>query len=398
MRVLTISTLYPNRSQPVHALFVEQRIVAMSQRFPVAVVCPIPWFPLAGRLARYRHRRRIPRREVRQGVNVSYPRFLSVPRFLKPLDGVFVLLTCLVEALRMRRGGFAFDRIDAHLAFPDGWAGVLLGRVFRVPVSITLRGHDINDLPRFPVRRRQVQWALARADVVFAVADALRRGAVALGAPPSRAITVGNGVDPQRFGPLERGEARRRLGLPDTERIVLSVGHLVERKGFHHLIRALPVLLRTHPEARLVIVGGPGEEGDFSARLAQAAEESGARERITWVGAVPHEELALWYCAADVFCLASENEGRANVLLEALACGTPIVATEVWGTPEVVSGESLGTLVRSVEPGVLAPAIAGALERRWDREAIVAHSRRFSWAAAARSVEEALERAGGGRR
>ena len=398
MKVLVISTLYPNRSQPVHALFVEQRVRAMAERFPVRVVCPIPWFPIAGWLPRYRHRRRIPRFESRSGIDVHYPRFLSVPMILKPLDGLFLFLTCLVFAWRIRKE-FDFDRIDAHLAFPDGWGAVVLGKVLKRPVSVTLRGHDVNDLPRYPVRRRQVAWTLRRASVVFAVADALRDAALDLGADPERTLTVGNGVDTSRFRPIDRGDARDRLGLAREGKVILSVGHLVERKGFHHLIRALSRVRKEGEDARLVIVGAPGEEGDFTRGIEAAIEETGQRENVRLAGAVGHDGLADWYSAADVFCLASEKEGRANVVLEALACGTPVVTTNVWGAPELVSEESLGLLVDGVDPETLGGALTEALGRTWDRARITAHAARFSWAAAAETIEASLSARvnGGGR-
>jgi len=389
VNVLVIATLYPNATQPVHAVFVEQRITAMAKRFPVRVLCPVPWFPLTGWMARYRHRARIPHRETRYGVEVEYPRFLSVPRFLKPLDGLFLEWACARAVRRLARE-FPVDRLDAHLAFPDGWGAVRLGRRLGCPVSVTLRGHDVNDLPAYPVRRRQVQWTLRNADAVFAVADALRDAAVELGADPDRTFTVPNGVDPARFAPLDRGEARRHLGLPEAAPVILSVGHLVERKGFHHVVRALPRICREHPDARLVIVGAPGEEGDFTGGVEAAVREVGMEDRVTFAGAVANEELAPWYSAADVFVLASAKEGRPNVVLEAMACGTPVVATRVWGTPELVCADDLGQLVESVDPEELGGALAWALGNSWDRSRIAAHAARFTWDAAAAIVERTL--------
>ncbi|MCA9751453.1 MAG: glycosyltransferase [Gemmatimonadetes bacterium] len=389
MNVLVIATLYPNESQPVHAVFVEQRVVAMARRFPVRVLCPVPWFPFTGWMGRYRHRASIPRREVRHGIPVEYPRFLSVPKFLKPLDGVFLGLACRAATRRIARE-FPVDRIDAHLAFPDGFGAVWLGRRLGVPVSVTLRGHDVNDLPDYPVRRRQVAWTLRHADAVFAVADALRDAAVELGAPPERTRTVANGVDPERFSPRDRREARRELGLPEDGRVVLSVGHLVERKGFHHVVRALPRVLRDAPDARLVIVGAPGEEGDFTAGVETAIRETGLEDRVRLVGAVRNEELAPWYSAADLFVLASAKEGRPNVVLEALACGTPVVATRVWGTPELVSRPEVGRLVDRVDPETLGEALAWGLTRPWNRDVIASHAGSFSWESAAEIVEREL--------
>lgn len=393
MKVLAIATLYPDRSQPVNGVFVEQRVLALAARVPVRVICPVPWFPGAAWLPRYRYRRFVPKRETRGGVEVLYPRFLSVPGLLKPLDGWFVYLACLRTARRLRRT-FPFDRIEAHFAFPDGWGALRLGRRFGVPVAVTLRGHDVNDLPRYPVRGRQVAQVVRDADVVFAVAEALREAALELGAPPERVLTVANGVDPDRFAPIDRLEARCRLGLPANAPMILSVGHLVERKGFHHIVHALPFVRREIPDARLVIIGAPGAEGDFSAGVRRAILEAGMAEHVQMVGAVPHDELAPWFSAADVFCLASAKEGRANVLLESLACGTPVVATGVWGTPEIVEDGRFGRLVDSTEPPVLGRCLVEALRQDWDRDAIAAHGRGFSWDAAAEAVERALQAIG----
>jgi glycosyltransferase involved in cell wall biosynthesis len=160
----------------------------------------------------------------------------------------------------------------------------------------------------------------------------------------------------------------------------------VERKGFHHLARAFPRVLAAHPSARLEIVGGPGEEGNYEAKIARAIEDAGIGERTALRGAVPHEALGAWFAAADVCVLASEKEGRPNVLLEALASGTPVVATRVWGTPEIVSDGSLGILVDAVDPSTLGDAVANALARPWDRARLAASVRRFSWEAAAEAI------------
>jgi glycosyltransferase involved in cell wall biosynthesis len=328
---------------------------------------------------------------VRGGIEVHYPRFLSCPKILKPFDGVSLLATCWSFARHLPRGSRP-DLLDAHLAFPDGWGAVHLGRILRVPVSVTLRGHDLNDLPRYPVRRRQVAWTLRHADLVIAVADALRDAALALGAAPETTITVGNGVDTTKFVAQDRRAARQRLGVPVDAKIVLSVGHLVERKGFHHLVRAFPRVLEAHPNARLEIVGGAGEEGNFGTVIARAIDDVGIRDRVTLRGAISHEELGSWFAAADVFVLASEKEGRANVLLESLASGTPVVATRVWGTPEIVSDEGLGILIDAVDPATLGGAVARALSTSWDRAHLAASARRFSWEGAAEAIASRWER------
>jgi glycosyltransferase involved in cell wall biosynthesis len=385
VNVLVVSTLYPNAAQPVHAVFVEQRIRALARHASVMVLCPIPWFPFAGRLGRYAHRKDIPQRELRHGIEVHYPRFLSFPKILKPLDGLFLFAACRQAVRRLPRA-FAIDRVDAHLAYPDGWGAILLGRSLDRPVSVTLRGHDLNDLPSYPVRGRQVAWTLRRADVVFAVAEALREEAIRLGADPRKTITIGNGIDTSLFSPQDQLAARRKLGLSESAPLVLSVGHLVRRKGFDRLIRAFPRVLAAHPTARLAIVGAKGEEGDFTKEIERAIRECRLEDRVHLPGAVPHDALAPWYAAADLFCLASKKEGRANVLLEAMACGTPIVATSIWGTPEIVRDESLGILVDDANPEALGAAMAQALSKSWDRDRIAESAKRFDWNETARQI------------
>lgn len=383
-RVLVVSTLYPNPAEPVFGVFVHRRISHVSALAEVKVLSPIPWFPLGTLLKRYRHRAQIPAKATFDGIAVDYPRFLSIPRFWKPLDGIFLFLTLLVTAKRLQRG-FDFDLVDAHLAYPDGYAAVLLGRMLKKPVTITLRGHDINHTPQYPVRRKQVVYALKKAARVMSVAEALRQEAIELGCPGERSETVPNGVETSLFFIKERKSAREKLGLPTDAKIVLSVGHMVERKGHHLIAEAVMDLMTSYPSIIHVAVGGPSEEGNYLPFLLELCERLDISDRVRAVGARPNEELIDWYNAADVFCLASSKEGRANVLLEALACGTPVVATDVWGTPEVISSPELGVLVPRNVPSIR-DGIEQALHQEWDREKLSAYARSFTWENVAKNV------------
>jgi teichuronic acid biosynthesis glycosyltransferase TuaC len=399
LKVLSVTTLFPSRVQPVHAVFVLNRLRRVAAFCDVRVVVPVPYFPLAWRAReQYARWRGIPREDRVGGLQVYYPRYLSVPRFFKPLDGFTLAFSVWRLARRLRRE-FDFDLIDSHLAFPDGFGAIILGKVFKRPVTVTLRGHDINLLPtaRFPVRKRQIQFALKHADLVIGVADALRRGAVALGADENKTVTISNGVDGEIFYPLPRDEARQRLGLPRGRKIILSVGHLVERKGFHLIVEALGLLRERQAEIPyLVIVGAPGEEGDYSGAIRERVARLGLAEHVRLAGAQPNESLRDWYNAADVFCLASAMEGWANVLLEALACGTPVVATRVWGTPEVITDDRYGLLVERT-PEAIARGLHDALTRAWERQVIVDYARSQTWQQVgervARSFAAAVEKA-----
>jgi glycosyltransferase involved in cell wall biosynthesis len=269
--------------------------------------------------------------------------------------------------------------IDAQLAYPEGWAARLLAILRNVPYCITARGHDVNHLPEFPVRGMQVRYAVRGAGRVMAVAEALRRCVISLGCPEEKTETIPNGVDVEIFRPIPREDACARLKLDPGRRHLVSVGHLVERKGHHILIEALALLKgRRRPVPTLAIVGSPSEEGDYSTALRGLISRYGLEERVILVGEQPPEVLPYWYSAADALCLASSKEGWANVLLESLACGTPVIGTRVWGTPEVICHESLGILVeRDAES--FAAAFETLAETPFREDVLVRHASKYTW-------------------
>lgn len=378
MNILTITSMFPSKALPTHAVFVKNRVARMADHAVIKVVVPVPYFPFISLTKKYAFRKNIPYKDVMDGLEVYYPRFISIPIFLKPLDGFFLFLVCL-WFIKTKLKHFDFDIIDSHLAYPDGFGAVLLGKVFKKPVAVTLRGHDINNTPKYPVRLRQIQYALRHATQVFSVAKALKEQAVSLGADADKILVTGNGVDAEIFKPYDKVRARSELKLPVDKRIIVSVGHLVERKGFHILLQALRRLLDLGVnDLFVVIVGGPGEEGDYSGKLRRLTRELGLSGHVLMAGARSNAELPKWYSAADLSCLASSKEGWANVLLESLACGVPVVATNVWGTPEVICSNEYGVLTER-DPDSLASALYNAMQRVWNKEAIVSYARKNSW-------------------
>lgn len=386
LRVLTFTTLFPNGEQPQHGLFVRARIRELARLCELKVVAPVRWFPGASLChRRYAAYARVASYEWQEGLEVYHPRAFTFPRIGKALDGLLLFLSTVWCVWRLRRR-FAFDLIDAHWAFPDGFAAVLLGLLFRVPVTVTVRGDDLSVFPKYPVRRRLIAWTLRRAARVIAVCDALRQAALRLGSTPERTVVVGNGVDVARFFPLDSLSTRARLGLPRDRRLILSIGHLCERKGFHLIVEALRLLHdRGLSDVGLVVVGGDGEEDDFRATLQCTIHRMNLDADVFLVGPRANEELTQWYAAGDVFCLASSREGWPNVLLEALACGKPVVATRVWGTPEVIVSSDYGILVER-NSAAIADGLEQALIRPWDKEALVAFAGRRTWRDVARGV------------
>jgi glycosyltransferase involved in cell wall biosynthesis len=258
-------------------------------------------------------------------------------------------------------------------------------------VTITLRGM-LPLLVPFRLRRPQLRFALRRAARVVAVSESLKRDAIALGIEPRRVRVIGNGTDPETFKPMDRIEARRRLDLGKYGPLLVSVGTLAPRKGFHLVMEAMARLDRRWPTLRFAIVGDDGPEGAMEAELRRLAARLRLAERVVFAGPRRREELAAWYSAADLFVLASAHEGCPNVVLEALSCGTPVVATPVGSVPELIA-PAAGLLVERTAEAIAA-GIDAALARAWDRDAIRVSR---TWQDVGREVAEELRGALGGR-
>ena len=377
--VVVLSSLFPSARQPGAGLFIRERMFRVGRHLPLAVVAPAPWFPLQSLLRRFRpgFRAGAPMHERQQGIDVWFPRFLSVPGALKQFDGLAMALGAWPRLRRLRREG-RLDLIDAHFAYPDGYAATLLGRWLKVPVTITLRGTEVRHA-RDPHLAARVRLALQRASRIFAVSESLRQVAVGLGTPPDKVRVVGNGVDLERFSPLPRVDARQHLGLPADVPVLITVGALVERKGFHRVIELLPALRQRFPGLVYLVVGGASPEGDWTDRLKRQVASLGLADAVRFLGPVAPQDLRVPLSAADAFVLATRNEGWANVLLEAMGCGIPVVATDVGGNREVVASADLGVVVPFGDADALRRAIEAALTERREPGVIHAHACQNTW-------------------
>lgn len=398
LRILTLTSLFPGLAAPRHGLFVKERMAdfrALSGA-EVKVVSPVPFFPRLLPSARYGHFARAPRREEWAGFDIQHPRYLMIPRVGAALQGLSYYLGVRGAVRRLRRE-FPFDLIDAHYAYPDGFAAALLKHRLEVPLVLTVRGTDVNLLPGLKATAAQVRYALKSADALVAVSRALAGLAIEAGADPARMTVLRNGVDAERFRPLPMAECRRSLGLPQGGRVLVSVGFLVPRKGHSLLLRAL-ALIPAAERPFTVIAGDGPEEG----ALRSLAADLGLAEQVRLLGAVEHDALAAVYSSADLSVLASSREGWPNVLLESMACGTPVVATAVHGSPEVVADESVGLLVEEQSAEALAGALQAALARGFDRERVRRYALGMSWretsAGLERVFQEVLRRGPNGRR
>jgi teichuronic acid biosynthesis glycosyltransferase TuaC len=383
VRTLLFSTLYPSSVRPTHGIFVETRLRKLLEAGGVEtrVVAPVPWFPsTAPRWGDYARMAATPVREHRNGIDVRHPRYLVVPKVGMTVTPLLLALAARPAVQALLDDGFDFDLIDAHYYYPDGVAAALLARWFGKPFCVTARGTDLNLIPQHALPRAMIRWASRRAVASIGVCSALMDVLRGWGdVPPERVHVMRNGVDLERFRPLDPQAMRQELGLnrPGEERapVLLSVGHLIERKGHHLAIDALALLRRSWPRARLVILG----EGEERGALERQAARLGLQQAVSLPGAMPNDQLARWYSAADVSILASSREGWANVLLESMACGTPVVATDIWGTPEVVAPASGGKLVAERSGAAFAAALTDLLTHPPARTAVRAYASGFSW-------------------
>lgn len=380
LRVLTLSTLFPDAWAPTFGVFVERSIQALAWQpsTRVTVVAPIgipPW-PLS-RLGHYRARADMPQRETWHGVDVHRPRFTVLPgtggRF-----HVGALIRALRPVLDRISEEHGFDVIDASFFFPDGPAAVALGHRYDVPVSIKARGADIHHWGSAAATKAQVLAAAQGADGLLAVGHALRADMVALGMP-DRIGVHHTGVDHDRFHPRDRAAAKAVLGV--TGPIITSLGALIPRKGHHVVVEALASV----PHATLLIAG----EGPERAALEALAARLGIADRVRLLGSVAHDDLPGLLAAADVMALASSSEGLANAWVEALACGTPIVVTEAGSAPDVVTSAAAGRIVARA-PDAFATAIAELLATPPDQDAVAEAAARFSWEANGAALRDHL--------
>jgi glycosyltransferase involved in cell wall biosynthesis len=341
-------------------------------------VAPVPFFPRVNIHSRWYEYARIPKKEQIAGFQLDHPRYILVPKVAMGMHALSMFAGSFRRVFQ-RSKEHHFELIDAHYVYPDGLAAVMLGKLLGLPVVVSARGSDIHLFSTFRTIRPLIARALQRADAVIAVSQGLKDRMVQLGCPGEKIVVIGNGVDAKQFRPASQAEMRARLNLPLGSPIVVSVGNLKEGKGFHVLIDAFARLRGRGRDIMLVIVGG----GPDRALLEKKIKAGGLEKSVYLAGAQPHESLAEWYNAADIFCLASSSEGCPNVVLEAMACGLPVVTTAA--AAELVTSPALG-IVTDRTATAFEAAIDEAFLRMWDRDLIVAHARNRTWSDVASRV------------
>lgn len=353
MRLLFLSSSFPNPLQAARGTFNLSLMQALSAEHDVRVVSPVSWVDA---LAAGGQRSRLKPRSYGPKLNAVYPWFYYPPKILRSQYGRF-LWWSIAKTIQDEIRYFQPDAVISYWAHPDGEAAVNAGREAKVPVVAMVGGSDVLLLGRSGSRRKAILNVLNASDKVVPVSQNIADTLVADGLPESKIEVIPRGVDRKLFSPGDQDEARRRLGIPANVRLLVAVGRLVPVKGFDILVDACRVARERFPNLMCVILGS----GPLQSTLQAQVREADLEDTVQLLGAKKQAELADWYRAADLTVLSSHSEGIPNVLLESLSCGTPFVSTRVGGIPDIAD-ERFHTLVPAGNPAALASGIVVRLQ------------------------------------
>ncbi|MBI5102976.1 MAG: glycosyltransferase family 4 protein [Nitrospirae bacterium] len=360
-RILFLSHMYPSDMDGAGGIFIHRHVTALRDLgVDVKVISPVPWAPrILWFKDKWRSYGAYPREEELEGVSISRPRYLVLPymRF-RGYSGwsMFVFLYRNIKRLRKR---YDFDIIHAHTITPDGHAALMIGKYFAVPVVCTVRGSDLHEYPQRSSRIYTVsKMVLEKADAIITVSNDLAKMATKM-ATPKNIQVIYNGVDTAKFCRFENREAvKKSLGIPVRSRVIVFAGRCEKEKGIFELLEAFARVEKKTSDIYLLIIGADHTGG----AVKNLIEDYGIRDKTLLKGTIPHDEMPVCMNAGDIFVLPSYAEGMANVIYEAMACGLPVVTTNVGGMPEVVSHGSEGFLCQPKNSSELEICITALLD------------------------------------
>ena len=378
MRILTLATLFPNAAHPNFGIFVERQTAGLAARagVDVTIINPVgipPW-PLSGS-KRYAALSALPEHQEWRGLDVYRPRFTLVPKFGGPRNPASIAKAVLPLAKQLHDAE-SFDLIDAEFFYPDGPAAMQIAEALGIPFTVKARGADIHHWGKEKGCAEQLLEAAGKAAGLLAVSGALKDDMIALGMDANKIMVHYTGLDQARFKPRDRLAEKERLGIDGAA--ILCVGALIPRKNQALLIEALPQLAGVS----LLLAG----EGEMESEYRALAQLLGVAGRVRFLGSVPHDDLPGLYAAADVMALVSSSEGLANAWVEALACGTPVIASNVGGALELIRSDDAGRIVAQDVAAIVA-ATRALLDNPIPPERVAAQVTHFSWETNAEKLE-----------
>ena len=366
MKIAVVTRYFPSSAEPWQGRSAYETLRVLAGKAEVRVFYPNAsypsWFRPGGRSYSKLDASYSP-----PDVKASYYDFPALPLISRPLNG-WLVAHVLLPHIR----NFAPDLIFSLFLYPDGYAALKIGKALNVPMVVMSIGSDINRIGD-PISALHTRTVLREADFLVTVSDDLRKKALTIGAPPERTRTIVNGCDLSIFHVRNRLAARQELGVDPAAEAVVYIGRMDVKKGLRELVEAAVALHPKRPELRVYLVG----EGPDKALIQRMIDANHAVDYVCAFPGCTFDQVAVWMAAADLVTLPSYMEGCPNVILEALACGRPVVATNVGGIPEIMSDEC-GRFVPPRDSGQLAHALAAVLDRTWDAPAICARWGR-SW-------------------
>ena len=370
MKILVLSRILPNSSDMNRGIYVFRQSKALSSICSIDVVAPIAfWDRIKSSIGRCKKVNKI---EYIDGLEIQHPIYFHIPGIFRNMNGFFMFLS-LYFYHKNRHQNHKWDVILSHFAYPDGFFAVLLGKALGIPVFISCLGSDINSLANKISTKKMIKWALGESEKVFVVSNSLKNKIIEIGIRKEKVVVVNNGIEINKYFVRDKEDFKKYYKIPKGDKIILYVGRLSKEKGVDVLIKAFSFIKDLN--IKLYIVGGGPQEKI----LLRQAERLGLMDRIKFLGHMHHSEIPNLMNVADLFVLPSRSEGYPNVLLEALACGIPVLATDVGGITEIINNENLGIIVAADDPIQMAQGIYSALSKEWDRELLVKRVQHQSW-------------------
>jgi len=376
LNILISSSIFPNKKEVTKGIYIFHQVKALSKYCNVKVVASVPYFPGWIKSKKYDFYPKLPKKEIIDGLEVLHPRVSVIPKFGRSVYG-FLYALCLYQPMKRLKRSFQPDIIICYWAYPDGFANVLLANILKIPIILGGRGCDINDISDYRSKKLMVSWALKASDRVMAVSNAMKREMIKLGIPEEKIKVIPNGLD-NIFKSLDKKDARRLINLqPENkeQKIILYCGRFGPEKGLEYLIKAVKILYDRNVSFRLILVG----DGQQKDQIKKLVISSGLAKRVQFKEEMPYDKMPALMNSSDIFCLPSIREGWPNVVMEALGCGIPVVASEVGGVPEILTSPEYGIMVPKQNYEELANALMMAIKKPWNHNKIRSAVRNRTW-------------------